>query len=143
LCTGWGTPTGNGLINLLATPGIRVAIYGAETDLNNADVKAKILDSGLFCAPQLDVFPVTDGAPIPTLAQLKQYGSVLIYSNYRFTDPTAMGNILAEYIESGGGAVIATHSFSSDGISGLAGRVVDSAYLPFGPGVPRFSSHQT
>jgi hypothetical protein len=121
------------------SPGTHVAIYGAEQDFNNGDVKAKIVGSGLFSAPQVDVFSVADGAPIPTLTQLQKYDAVLIYSNDRFTDPTAMGNVLADYVDSGGGVVIATHSYSSDGFSGLEGRLVTSGYLPFGSGLPQFN----
>src|SRR5207248_10067982 len=35
-----------------------VAIYRAESDLNNGDVKTKITATGLFTASQVDVFPV-------------------------------------------------------------------------------------
>lgn len=142
LCTGWGTPTGDGLINLLAHVS-RIAIYGAETDFNNNDVKTKILASGALGPSQIKVFRVGNDLPIPTLANLRQYNAVLVYSNDRYTDATALGNALADYVDEGGGVVIATHSFSADGFSGLGGRIMTPAYSPFTPGAPRFSPHLT
>jgi hypothetical protein len=74
---------------------------------------------------------------------LRQYNAVLVYSNDRYTDATALGNALADYVDEGGGVVIATHSFSADGFSGLGGRIMTPAYSPFTPGAPRFSPHLT
>lgn len=123
----------------------RVAILGAEEDPLMADVEAKIVASGLFSASQVTLLPVATGAPVPTLAELEAYDAVLVFSNLRFNDPQALGDVLADYLDSGHGrgVVVSTHSFSTDGVSGLGGRIVSGGYLPLGQGSPQFSSHLT
>ena len=44
-----------------------------------------------------------------------------------------MGNVLADYVDAGGGVVVATFGFSSQGY-GLLGRLVTDGYLPFNTG---------
>jgi hypothetical protein len=43
----------------------------------------------------------------PTLAYLEQFDSVLVYSNYIFANSTALGDVLADYADNGGGVVLA------------------------------------
>jgi len=121
----------------------RVAILGAEDDFIIADVKAKIVASGLFSASQVATLSVAEGKPIPTRGELLEYDAVLVFSNLRFNDPDALGNVLADYLDRKGGVVVATHSFSDDGISGLGGRIVSGGYLPLSAGSIQYSPHLT
>jgi len=43
----------------------------------------------------------------PTAPQLAQYDAVIVWSNYAFADPVALGNLLADYVDSGKGVVVA------------------------------------
>lgn len=49
----------------------------------------------------------------PTLAQLQSYDAVLAYTNIPPADPTALGNVLQDFVNSGGGLVINTYAFSA------------------------------
>jgi len=47
-----------------------------------------------------------DGRSVtPTLTQLQAFKAVLVFSDYYWLDRIAMGNVLAAYIEHGGGVV--------------------------------------
>lgn len=107
--------------------GNRVAVFGAPSGAGwNADVQAKIAGAGTIS--QVDAFLVNAGNPVPALAQLRQYQSVLVYSDSPFNDATALGNVLADYVDQGGGVVLATFGFGS-GLS-LQGRFVSGGYMP-------------
>lgn len=81
-----------------------VLILGAPGDPNWLDdVEAKLDNTGLVNA---DTFLTTNSTP--TLAQLMAYDSVLIFTDANVLDPSGFGDILASYIESGGGVVNAT-----------------------------------
>lgn len=68
------------------------------------------------------------GAP-PTLTSLSDFGAVLVWSNFAFSQPDALGNVLADFADQGGGVVIATYAFSSSWRIG--GRIAASPYSPF------------
>ncbi len=129
-------PQGTNLVlNILAyagnlaaiPPSTRVAIYGAPgTAAWNNDVSNKVANTLLF--GQVDAYLAGSGQPIPTLAQLQNYGAVLVYPDNPFNDPTALGNVLADYADAGGGIVMATFVF--DSYYGPYGRLGSGGYLP-------------
>jgi hypothetical protein len=86
-----------------------------------ADLEA----TGLFSA--VDTFDHAAGTP--TLLQLQGYDAVFAYTNDSPKDPTALGNVLADYADLGGCLSLATYGFS-DGWS-FAGRVMTPGYSPF------------
>ena len=111
----------------------KVAIYGAPSSPAwNTDVQNKIQATGLFT--QVDAFLVTFGQPVPTLQQLLQYDAVFVYSDTGFGDGTALGNVLADYMDAGGGVVMATFAFWSSGGLSIQGRIKTAGYLPFTTG---------
>mgnify|MGYP003874247801 CR=1 FL=1 len=67
----------------------------------------------------------------PTLAELLPYNAVLAYSNYRFADSVALGNVLADYVDAGGGVVICMAAFASGWE--LGGRVMTGNYATLVP----------
>ena len=67
------------------------------------DVQAKIAGTGLISG-SVDVLNV--GSSTPTLAQLQAYDAVLFFSDASFADPTTFGNVLADYVDAGGGVVV-------------------------------------
>ncbi len=67
---------------------------------------------------------------LPALAQLQQYDAVLVYSDCTFSDPNQVGDVLADYMDSGGGVVTATFAFTSFSY-GIFGRLQSAGYLPF------------
>ncbi len=111
--------------------GAAVAVLAAEDDVTwTADVTNKIIGAGLL--PKVDLIPVSNsGNPVPTLAQLRAYQSVMVFSDYNFNDPVAMGNVLADYIDQGGGVALQTFVFANGAGYGIQGRLSTGGYLPF------------
>ncbi len=106
----------------------RVAVYGAEgTATYRQDVRDKLVGTGLFS--QVVEFNVQSGNPVPTLLELLQYDAVLVFRNNSFNDGMAMGNVLADYVDNGGGVVVAVFALDNS----LSGRLRDANYLPVIP----------
>ncbi|MCX7020880.1 MAG: Ig-like domain-containing protein [bacterium] len=68
----------------------------------------------------------------PTVATMLNYGCVFTWSNDPYSDPTAMGDNLADYMDGGGGVLSCAFAhYASDFICGLSGRyVIDENYCP-------------
>jgi len=67
-----------------------------------------------------------------TLATLTGYDSVLYFSNTNAdSDPVAIGDVLADYADTGRRLVIATFSWANQGGNTLAGRIIDEEISPF------------
>jgi hypothetical protein len=105
-----------------------VLILGGPSDSTwNNDVKAKILASDVIGDP-IDIFNVRSGTP--TAAQLKAYRAVLVFSDDPgFADPTTLGNLLADYVDNGGGVVIAPFATAQPGLV-ITGRFATGNYSP-------------
>jgi hypothetical protein len=79
-----------------------VAVLGAPANASwNNDVQSKIAATGDFST--VDVYDVA--TTTPSLTTLEQYSSVLVYTDSNFNDATALGNVLAQYVDAGGGVV--------------------------------------
>lgn len=68
------------------------------------------------------------GAP-PTLASLAEFGAVVVWTNSAPSQPDAVGNVIADFIDQGGGAVLAMYAYSDPWR--VAGRVMTDGYSPF------------
>lgn len=68
----------------------------------------------------------------PTIGQLMPYDACLAYSNYRYADSVLLGNLLAQYADSGNGVVLCNASFASG--FNLGGRVMTGSYATIVPG---------
>jgi hypothetical protein len=107
-----------------------VAVLAAEITAGWVpDVQNKI--TGVGSIPRVDIIPVTTGSPVPTLAQLCSYQSVMVFSDYPFNDNVGMGNVLANYVDQGGGVALQTFLFATNVAYGLQGRLSTGGYLPF------------
>lgn len=106
----------------------KVAVVSTDTAPYTADVVAKLTATGKFTS----VTAVDALASTPTLATLQTYDAVLAFTEGDPFDQTALGNVLADYVDSGHRVAIATFSFygSTDAI-GIGGRLESGAYLPF------------
>jgi len=87
----------------------------------------KIATSTMFSQPLIDA-QITPLAT-PTIDTLSEFGAVVVWSNFPFGDPNGVGNVLADFVDQGGGVVIATYAFSS--IWRLTGRITGPGYSPF------------
>jgi hypothetical protein len=111
----------------------RVAVYGAPyTNTWNNEVQSKIAGTGLI--PAVDAFMVSGTNPVPNLANLRNYQSVLVYSDQAFSDNAGLGNALADYIGQGGGVALGTFAFDNAGGLSVQGRISTNGDLCFTAG---------
>lgn len=106
-----------------------VLILGVDDPTWLTDVQSKLQGTGLFSTVDIGDASTTT----PTLAQLKAYDAVLVWSDGDFADPTALGDVLADYVDAGGQVAVATFAFNNDNL-GLAGRLNSGGYLPLTAG---------
>ncbi|MEW5940445.1 MAG: HYR domain-containing protein [Chloroflexota bacterium] len=108
-----------------------VAIFAADNPAWAEDVRTKVVGAGTFTS--VDLYDIRSYTP--TLAELQAYDAVFVYSNPPYYDSVALGNNLADYLDGGGGLVLATFSFWNYNYypGGISGRLVSGGYLPFTP----------
>jgi uncharacterized repeat protein (TIGR01451 family) len=109
----------------------RVAILAAEDVGINEAVESMLRDSGLFSA--VESFDVRNGNPWSSYEELQAYDAVLVYSDYSFGDAEGLGDLLADYVDQGGGVVVAVFALDSSGGLALTGRIQNDEYLPILP----------
>jgi hypothetical protein len=83
----------------------------ADTATVTGALRTSLLNTGLL--GNVDIHPHATTLPTPTLAQLMQYDAVLTYTNQSYADGAAMGDVLADYVDSGGGVVVAVYAVST------------------------------
>jgi hypothetical protein len=110
------------------TPGGSFNVLIAYSDLS---VLPTTLQNEILAEPGVltcDLFDAEVGTP--TLGQLQQYSIVVATSNSVYVDPVAMGDVLADYADSGG--IVVALNFDWFGPPfGLAGRWMTGGYTPF------------
>ncbi|MBI2516092.1 MAG: PEP-CTERM sorting domain-containing protein [Opitutae bacterium] len=119
------------LAAFLATQPLRaqtvLVLFGSSSSTYGNDVVTKLQGSGLYPGGV-----TLAGNATPTLAQLQQYNAVLVFTDSGgFVDPIAVGNVLADYVDAGGGVVEAV--FSNGSIS-ITGRWQTGGYTAFTSG---------
>jgi len=73
---------------------------------------------------------------VPTLEELQKYSSVLVYSynSSAFLDGQLMGDVLADYVDNGGGVVVTVFTNCNNLRNGfLKGRFYEQGYHPINP----------
>ena len=100
--------------------GPRVAIVAAATNTANAQTNPRFTDprdvlvaDGRFS--QVDIISTTPygGGGTPALSTLLQYDAVLHWTNDSNADSVSLGNVLADYVDAGGGVVVAVFANTS------------------------------
>ncbi len=74
----------------------------------------------------------------PSLDLIGEYDVVVVWSNTRFGDPMALGDVLADYVDNNGGVIILSFSFNSG--YELEGRIMTD-YSPFSVGSTQYAEH--
>jgi hypothetical protein len=108
-------------------PTKRVALCGAAAATNTVcqwtDVQTKLLATGQFAV--VDIINVTStGTGTPTLNQLLAYDALLCWTNTTPASNVAWGNVLADYVDAGGGVVVGVFANSTT----TAGRNIDGRW---------------
>jgi hypothetical protein len=110
----------------LASGSIKVALLGSESTLSHlTDVQTYLAAfSDLVVIDIVDVRLST-----PSLPTLLNYDAVLVWSNSPYFNAAALGDVLADYVDLGGGVVLATFSWYGPTFD-LEGRMMTD-YSPF------------
>src|SRR2546421_12601320 len=104
----------------------KIALVAADNPSFVSEVQGKLIATGRFS--QVDIIGAS--STTPTVNQLRAYKSVLVWSDSGFANATALGNNLADYVDGGGGVVIAVFT---DAIVPLSGRFVSDDYYVLEP----------
>jgi hypothetical protein len=115
------------LIGSAAAAPINVLVVGAAFDSDLADVDAKLTGTGSFAS--VDVFDAMSATP--SLATLQSYDAVLVFSDFGFENTIELGNRLADFIDNGGGVVVAVFANS---LAPIEGRFDTGNYWALHPG---------
>jgi len=100
---------------------------GGDKDKRLEDVKSKLISSGIG---NVDVFNARLRSP--TYATLSKYNAILFFSYHGFNQ-NVLGDLLAQYVDNGGGVVIGTYSNCGRG-NRLEGRWCVGGYDPIALG---------
>lgn len=100
-----------------------VLIVYSGSPYNEADVRATVAGTGRFAV--VDEFDAVSATP--TLATLLTYDAVLVYVDKGVADPTVLGDVLADYVDLGGGVV---EGFAAMVDGSLSGRFGTGGYEP-------------
>ena len=108
----------------------RVGLFAADDAPAHDTVRTFLMGTGMVAS-------VSIGGPVtasftPTLADLMAYDAVFVWGSGAW-DGTAFGNVLASYVEAGGGVVISVFAQRPDSATGLTGRIATAGYLPYVP----------
>jgi Concanavalin A-like lectin/glucanases superfamily len=109
----------------------KIALVAADSSTFADDVQSKLVATGRFS--QVDIIDAS--STTPTVDQLRAYKSVLVWSDNTFADRTTLGNNLADYVDGGGGVVIAVfaNSTASSNIFEVGGRFASDDYFVITP----------
>ena len=114
--------------NIDKRTGSNVAVLGAENTISYAnDVVDKLVATGQFDS----VAFINVAAGVPTLDTLQAYDAVLVFRNTSFWSTFQMGNVLADYVDSGGGVVVMHFALINSGY--LTGRFFNDGYYAINP----------
>ena len=102
-------------------------VYGSSTGSSayEWDVQAKLRATGAF--ETVDLFNAN--ATVPTLSKLLAYHAVLVWSNPGFYSPIQIGNVLADYWDSGGSVVPAMMTIVFSNLRGRFGNLSNGYML--------------
>ncbi len=129
----WTAGTGGDIlianaINFVANNSVDALIIGAATPAWVAEVKDRLLESGRV-GGRIDI---VDGiTTTPSVADLRRYDTVLVFSDIPFANFIALGNNLADYVDSGGGVIISTFATADSPGYHPGGRFEAEGYNPF------------
>lgn len=103
------TPIDKFIVSPRKKKGYKLLILAGDQDFHIEDVAKSIKDAWTSLG-ELVVHSSSIRDSIPTLKELMNYNSILLFSNFVISSPSVLGDIMAEYVENGGGCVIAAFS---------------------------------
>lgn len=95
------------------------------TDARFTDPRDKLLGTGFFNSVDI----ISTYQATPTLDDLRNYDAIITWSNVNYANATALGDVLADYVDTGGGVVVAVFANTSTNTSRyLQGRWITDGY---------------
>jgi hypothetical protein len=102
-----------------------VLLVAADSATNVANVQHALLGTGLLS--EVVTYPATSATPL--LSELLNYDAVLTWANQSYLSGEDLGNVLADYVDAGGGVVVTVHALSSTTANRyLTGRWASGGY---------------
>jgi subtilisin family serine protease len=120
-------PAPTGALKPAAGPGVRILLVASGGDVSQ-------IQALLAALPDVAAVDVFDSYPsAPSLALLKSYAAAIVITSVSSQVSGPLGDVLADYVDEGGGVVLTLASF----VSGyqLGGRLFTGGYFPFQIGV--------
>jgi hypothetical protein len=105
--------------------GLSVLIIRSDSEDAFADVAGRLSMTGWFTV--IGGTDASSSGSTPPLSTLQAFDVVLVWSNTGFDDPTAIGDLLADYVDGGGALVLAV--FALDTFWGFGGRFQTDDYF--------------
>lgn len=111
----------------LSSQGISILLLFEGSCSNVSEIQAL-----LAAFPDVEAVDVWDANIVPSLNDLMAYEAVILGDNCSFVDPVGLGNVLADYVDAGGGLTVTIATF----VGGwqIMGRLADEGYVPFNLG---------
>lgn len=104
---------------------IVAAANPSDSDCRFVDVQDMLVATGMFGS--VDIINATNGTP--TLTELLDFDAVLTYSNFDYQDSVLLGDVLADYADTGAGVVVAGFAVTElSPARTLGGRWVTAGY---------------
>ena len=109
---------------------MNIAILGATDEPTwLEDIQTKLMATNKF--QSIDIVDVLNSTP--TISTLLNYDSLLVFNDDSYDDRIALGNIIADYIDTGRGVVTSVFE-TAGGFGYLHGRWHDEGYYVIDPG---------
>jgi hypothetical protein len=125
-----GTATGIAALILalcMFADGVRAQVL--VWSMGNSQTNTQNIANWLMTTASFPSITAYDGTGL-TLTDLMNYQAVLFFSNSA-GDPTTVGNVLADYADTGRRLVLATFSWANQGGNTLGGRIITAGISPF------------
>jgi hypothetical protein len=119
--------------------GARIGLYATDDALAHVTVHDFLVGTGVLGSvtiggPLMDMpGPPPVPARVPTLSELMAYDALFVWGSGSWNGD-AIGNVLADYVDAGGGVVIAVFAQRTGASVGVEGRMLSAGYLPYVPG---------
>jgi len=133
-----GTDTGIAIDAGRCRGGAHIGLYAADDLPAHQTVHDFLVPTGVLASVAIGG-PVEDmagppmvAARIPPLSELVQFDAVFVWGSGGW-DGNAFGDVLAQYVDQGGGVVIAVFAQRSGSAVGVAGAMLTQSYLPYVP----------
>lgn len=111
----------------------RIALVGGDDPTSLQDVQSYLSFLRIFT----EVVIINASQTTPTTSELSAFDAVLVWADAGFQDAATLGNQLADYVDQGGGVVVAAVSFDEPSPfdpDTVEGRFLEQGYYAIQPG---------